>query len=130
MIITTTSWTGSVGILSPREVLQAYLEAEIARFLYFSNYFLSHRRSSGTRATVIPVSVYLSPRDLAEPFNNTKARVVDERLSATNAVTAITCPANVLTLSGLEDRMDPEDKIYTKKEKKNSGRRCSLSSTS
>lgn len=41
----------------------------------------------------------LTERSRSLFIGNTKARVVDERLSATNAVTAITRPANVLTLS-------------------------------
>lgn len=81
-------------------MLQTYLEAEITRFLYFSNYFLSHRRSSGARTTVIPRRrAPLTERSRRPFIGITKACVVDERLSATSAVTAINRPANVLTLS-------------------------------
>lgn len=58
----------------------------------------------------------LTERSRSLFIGNTKARVVDERLSATNAVTAITRPGE--RSHTLEDRMDPVDKIYKKKKKK------------
>lgn len=106
-----------LGILSPREVLQAYLETEIARFLYF----LSHRRSSEARATVILCRrPPLTERDLAarSSASRKQARVVDERLSAANVVTTITCPANVLTLSAGRIVWIPRIRSTQKKKKK------------
>lgn len=49
--------------------VQAYLETEIARFLYFSNYFLFHRRSSEARATVILCRRPASHREISRPVH-------------------------------------------------------------
>lgn len=127
IIIMTTTHVGlDRYTFSAREVLHARIwkglpsETGVARFLYFSSYFLSHCRSSEVRATVIVATagVRLSPRNLAirsshhesaPPLTNSCHRRTPPRL--------LPVPANVLTLSAGSVRI-LADKIYTKKRRR------------
>lgn len=116
-----------IGVLSPcaRSVTHCIWKGppsatEVTCFFYFSSHFLSHRRSSEVRATVIVTAAgnSASHREISQSVHPiTKARLVDERLSPPRPLSV---PANVLTLSTGSVRI-LADKIYTKKrrQKKN-----------